>query len=121
MEFRSVVAAEEPGATEYTYEGKTVFLSPPRVYEMTVFPTVDQLGKPALGFTPTAQKREEFGDYTESLKRKRLAVLVDGEILTLPEVNARLGNGGVIEGGRGGFTPEELTELIAKIQSGSSY
>lgn len=121
MEFRSEVDSDEIGAMEFTFEGKEVFLSQPRIYEMRLFESQDMLGKPALGFTPTDHKREEFGDYTEALKGKRMAILADGKILAFPYVNSRLSNGGVIDGGGGGFTSEAVADLIATIQSGSNY
>ncbi len=115
LEFRSEVSADTEGATEFTHEGQFFYLSESRFYEMTVYKSRDALGLPAVGFTPLPEKRQEFGDYTEALKGQRMAVLINGTILTLPTVNGRLGNGGIIEGGRGGFSLEEVDDLISRM------
>ncbi|MDF1838048.1 MAG: hypothetical protein P1V35_09285 [Planctomycetota bacterium] len=118
LEFRGEVNAGEPGAQEFEHEGKTVFLSAAKHFDMKLFESTDQLGNPALGFTPIPGQRDEFGDYTEALLNMRLAILSAGKVLTLPNVNGRLGNGGILEGGRGGFTSEDVQALIASIQAG---
>ncbi len=120
IEFRTEVQSDEEGAMEFSFEGRSLFLSQPRIYEMQVFESQDMFGNPAIGFTPAAHKREEFGDWTESIKGQYLAVLVNGEIISLPEVLARLDNGGVINGGGDGFTAKEVTDTIARVKSGSS-
>ncbi|MDF1729609.1 MAG: protein translocase subunit SecD, partial [Sulfitobacter sp.] len=85
----------------------------------TFFPSQDQLGLPAVGFTPTPEKQSSFGDYTEEHKNQQMAIVINGEIVTFPNINGRLGNGGVIEGGRGGFTSEEVNDLVRVLRSGS--
>ncbi|MFT7487502.1 MAG: protein-export membrane protein SecD/preprotein translocase SecF subunit, partial [Candidatus Paceibacteria bacterium] len=85
----------------------------------TFFPSQDQLGLPAVGFTPTPEKQSAFGDFTEEHKGQQMAIVINGEIVTFPNINGRLGNGGVIEGGRGGFTSDEVNDLVSVLRSGS--
>ncbi|MCA9001217.1 MAG: protein translocase subunit SecD [Planctomycetes bacterium] len=85
----------------------------------TFYPSQDNLGLPAVGFTPTAEKQVAFGDFTEEHKNERMAIVINDEIVTFPEIHGRLGNGGVIEGGAGGFTSEEVNDLVRVLRSGS--
>lgn len=85
----------------------------------TFYPSQDKLGLPAVGFTPTPEKQQDFGDFTEEHKNKRMAIVINDEIVTFPNIHGRLGNGGVIEGGRGGFTSEEVNDLVRVLRSGS--
>jgi hypothetical protein len=117
LEFRGEVQPGEKGAQEFPYGGTTVLLSEARNFEVQVYRCQDQLGLPALGFTIAVHQNEQFGDYSEALMNKRLAILKDGEILNLPTVCGRMDHGGVIEGGRGGVTSEELDNLMAAIRA----
>jgi SecD/SecF fusion protein len=85
----------------------------------TFFPSQDNLGLPAVGFTPTPEQQSAFGDFTEEHENQPMAIVINGEIVTFPNINGRLGNGGVIEGGRGGFTSDEVNDLVSVLRSGS--
>ncbi len=119
LEFRGEVSSDAVGAQEFEFEKGSVLLSEAKYIKVKLYSSVDQLGLPAIGFTVADDQREDFGDYTESLKNRKLAILVDGKIITLPEVRGRLGIGGVISGGRDGFTEERVNELIASIKAGT--
>ncbi len=120
LEFRGEAASpDEVGAQVFEFENGSVMLSEAKYYKVKVYGSADHLGLPALGFTVADDQREDFGDFTESLKGQKLAVIVDGKIITLPEVLGRLGIGGILSGGRGGFTEEEVNELIASIRAGT--
>ncbi len=119
LEFRGEVSSDAVGAQEFEFEKGSVLLSEAKYIKVKLYSSVDHLGLPAIGFTVADDQREDFGDYTESLKNRKLAILVDGKIITLPEVRGRLGIGGVISGGRDGFTEERVNELIASIRAGT--
>ena len=74
-------------------------------------PSQDQMGQPALEFELAKERGTDFGDWTQSLIGHGLAIVLDDEVLTLAAVRSRLPGGGLIEGGAGGFTKEELGVL----------
>ncbi|MCP5022960.1 MAG: hypothetical protein GY930_14455 [bacterium] len=117
LEFRGEASSDAVGAQEFKFEEGSVLLSEAKYIKVKLYSSVDSLGLPAIGFTVADNQRENFGDYTESLKNRKLAVLVDGKIITLPQVLGRLENGGIISGGREGFTEEDVNELIASIRA----
>ncbi len=83
------------------------------------FQSQDQLGLPAVGFKSTPEKRSLFGDFTEEHKNKQMAIVINNEIVTFPKINGRLQGEGVIEGGPGGFTADEVNQLVSVLRSGS--
>ncbi|MCP5023469.1 MAG: protein translocase subunit SecD, partial [bacterium] len=85
----------------------------------TFYPSQDQLGLPAVGFSPKAEKQGAFGDFTEKHENERMAIVINDEIVTMPTINGRLGGGSVITGGRGGFTNTEVNDLVSELRSGS--
>lgn len=79
----------------------------------------DSLGYPAVSFEMAADKRIAFGDFTQAHIRDGMAIVLNGEIATLATINSRLPGSGIIEGGAGGFTQKEVTDLITVLRSGS--
>jgi len=85
----------------------------------SVRPSQDQLGYPAVGFDMSTETRSAFGDFTGAHIEQQMAIVINGEIATFPRINSRLPGGGIIEGGAGGFTMEEVLELVTVLRSGS--
>lgn len=85
----------------------------------SVFQTQDELGFPAVGFEMSTSKREDFGDFTGAHEGERMAIVINGEIVTFPVIEARLPGHGIITGGISGFTNDEVQELITVLRSGS--
>jgi len=85
----------------------------------TVGMTQDDYGYPALAFEMSPDKRIAFGDFTETHIRDGMAIVLNGEIATLATINSRLPGGGIIQGGAGGFTQQEVKDLITILRSGS--
>lgn len=82
-----------------------------------VDPSTDALGLPAVGFELRAQRVEDFAAFTREHKGQRLAVVLDGRILTFPVIQDELPGAGIINGGAGGQTHEEAAELVAKLRA----
>ncbi len=83
-------------------------------------PTADDTGLPAVGFKIVDAKAEHFGDFTEEHKDLAMAVVINGEIATMPKIKSRLAGGGRIEGGGlAGFSEEEVKGLVTVLRSGS--
>ncbi|MFT5051002.1 MAG: SecD/SecF fusion protein [Chlamydiales bacterium] len=85
----------------------------------SVRPSQDQLGYPAVGFDMSTETRSAFSDFTGAHIEQQMAIVINGEIATFPRINSRLPGGGIIEGGAGGFTMEEVLELVTVLRSGS--
>lgn len=116
LEFRTQVRPDAPGATEFQVNGQPLFLGPPTMFRVSsVEVAKDDLGYDALAFAVAPSEREAFGDYTESLIHQPMAILFDGEVLTMPTVQARLTGGGVINGGARGFEPGVVEDLVARM------
>jgi len=79
----------------------------------------DNLGYPAVSFEMTSEKKIAFGDFTQAHIRDGMAIVLNGEIATLATINSRLPGSGIIEGGAGGFTQQEVKDLINVLRSGS--
>ncbi len=113
IEFRTLVPEGDPEANAFQFEGKTVYLGPAHSFEARGHVSRDDQGQPALGFEIIEAQKEAFSDLTETIVGQKLAVLVDGKVLTMPTLNSRLAGRGIIEGGGDGFTEEELLKLLA--------
>lgn len=84
----------------------------------SIDPDTDGLGNPAIHFELVEARQGEFGDFTESLTGRQLAIVVSGRVMTAPRVRSRLPGSGIIEGGAKGFTRAEVQELVALLRSG---
>ncbi len=71
----------------------------------------DSMGYPALSFELAKERMKDFSDWTKSILGHGMAIVLDDEILTLATVRSRLPGSGIIEGGAGGFSKEEVKAL----------
>lgn len=75
--------------------------------------TKDNLGNPQIDLQFSKEGGKQLAEITKANVRKRLAIVVDGQLYSAPVIND------VITGGRanisGSFTLEEAKELAAKI------
>jgi SecD/SecF fusion protein len=87
-----------------------------------IYPTQDERVQPAIGFifNPTGARR--FGTLTRDHQpeeggafRYKLAILLDGVVISDPTLNAEIRDSGIIEG----VPPKEVTNLIEILRSGS--
>ncbi|MBL8694001.1 MAG: protein translocase subunit SecD [Planctomycetes bacterium] len=81
--------------------------------------SVDRDGYPAVSFEMAADRKIAFGDFTQAHLNDGMAIVLNGEIATLAEIQDRLPGSGIINGGRGGFTTKEVQDLITVLRSGS--
>ena len=84
-----------------------------------VFKTQDRLGYPAVGFEMTSQAAPAFGDFTKQYIKKQLAIALNDEIVTAPELEGALYGQSQITGGINGFTDREVREMVTVLRSGS--
>jgi SecD/SecF fusion protein len=80
------------------------------------YQTADSLGRPAIGFEMDPAGAARMGDLTGSNVGYRMAVLLDDEVYTAPNLNARITNRGIIEGD---FSMDEINYIIRVLGAGS--
>ena len=85
----------------------------------SVRPSQDELGYPAVAFDMTTERRSDFGDFTGAHVQEPMAIVINDEIATMPNINSPLPGGGIIQGGTGGFTIQEVNDLVTILRSGS--
>ena len=84
--------------------------------------TVDDTGRPTVGFHFGAKGSQLFGILTETNRpdpdgfERRLAIVLDGEVCSAPSIRDRITANGVITGN---FSEEEVTDLVAILNAGS--
>ena len=85
-------------------------------YLSRVYPTVDQLGLPAVGFEFGAVGARRFAQITETNRKWYLAIILDGVLKSAPEIEERIAGRGII---RGSFTQQEVSDMVNVLQAGS--
>jgi hypothetical protein len=69
-----------------------------------------------VAFNLTHEGSQIFGDHTEANVGQRMAIVLDGVVVSAPIINARITDEGVIQGT---FTCEEAESLAAQLRFGS--
>ena len=116
-----MLASRERGATEAGDSYYVVQKSSPVTGRdlKGAFPSRDQNGQPAVSFNLTADGSQKFGRLTEQNVGKRLAIVLDHRIQSAPEIQSRITDSGIINGGAGGFAPQEAQDLSLILRSGA--
>jgi SecD/SecF fusion protein len=78
--------------------------------------TTDRIGFPAVGFSMRPEARIRFGDFTEKYVNRRIAIVLNGEIATAPNIEEPLRGESQISGS---FTDLEVNNLVTVLRSGS--
>ncbi|MFT5287220.1 MAG: SecD/SecF fusion protein, partial [Planctomycetota bacterium] len=81
-----------------------------------VFGTSDSLGYPAVGFEMRPSRVTDFTDFTGENVGRSMAIVLNNEIRTAPNLEERLRGKGIV---RGRFTNEEVKELVTVLRTGS--
>ncbi len=84
-----------------------------------VGPTLDNKGLPAVAFEFLAGRKSAFGDFTGQYEDRLMAIVLNNQVFSAPNINDRLPGAGIIEGGMQGFTQEEVKELTTVLRTGS--
>lgn len=80
-------------------------------------PDFDQNGRPAVGFRFNASGARKFGDYTAEHVGELFAIVLDGKVISAPQIRTHIGGGsGIITGT---FTPEETNNLAVLLRAGA--
>ncbi len=81
-----------------------------------VFPSQDEFGFPAVGFEIKPERSQEFGGFTKENKNRRMAIVLNEEITSAPEIQGALFGSSII---RGNFTAEEVRNAMTILRAGS--
>jgi preprotein translocase subunit SecD len=73
-------------------------------------------GRPLVLFSWNSQGTKIFREFTGENIGRQLAAIIDGDVITAPEIRSRIGQSGQIEGN---FTPQEAADLAVKLRSGA--
>jgi len=77
----------------------------------------EKTNRPMVTFSLNGQGAKIFGDFTEKSVGKRMAVVLDGEVYTAPNIIQRIGGGNVQI--TGAFTPQEANDISIALRSGA--
>lgn len=80
------------------------------------FVTSDEMGKPAVGFRLDPRGASLMGDLTERNVNRNMAIVLDDQVYSAPNINSRISDNGIIQGN---FPPAELDYLIKTMSAGS--
>jgi SecD/SecF fusion protein len=82
----------------------------------STFPTNDELGRPAVGFEVLAEYAPAFQAFTKEFRGENMAIVLNEEIQSAPELNDPIYDRGIITGQ---FTFKEVEDLVGVLRSGS--
>ncbi|MHC5173256.1 MAG: protein translocase subunit SecD, partial [Planctomycetota bacterium] len=80
------------------------------------YPTADQQGRRAIGFTFDDIAANKFFNVTSNNIGKPLCILLDNQAISAPNINSAIRSSGVITGS---FTQTEVSDMINKLNAGS--
>jgi SecD/SecF fusion protein len=78
--------------------------------------TSDDLGKPAISFRMDATGAVRMGDLTGNNTGRKMAILLDDQVYTAPNIQSRIGGSGIITGT---FDQSEIDYIVRVLGSGS--
>lgn len=78
--------------------------------------TQDDLGRPAVSFQLDQAGGQKMGQLTAQNIDQPMAIVLDGQVYTAPNINSRIGNRGIIQGN---FGQAELNYLIRVLAAGA--
>ena len=112
---KRIFPMEDPvsGATNYMML-EEVLLTASNVAD--VYPTQDDRGLPAVGITLDREGGQKFERTTAANIDNNLAIVLDGKILSAPNILSKLSNRFIIQGN---FAQQEVQDMVVKINSGS--
>lgn len=76
----------------------------------------DQFGRPTVNFQIRGQDARAFGEFTGGAVGRRMAIVLDGNVVSAPTINQRISADGQITGQ---FTVDEASDLALVLRSGS--
>lgn len=78
--------------------------------------TRDESGRPAIGFTLDEVGGNRFRRLTTQYRGEQLCIFLDDRAISSANINSPIGTNGIIQGN---FTPDEVNEMVKKLNAGS--
>ncbi len=85
----------------------------------SVGPTVDQNYFPAVSFNLNPMGAKLMSEMTGPHVGRQMAIVLDGRVISAPQIQSKLAGQVMVSGGRGGFAQAEQEYLIRTLQAGS--
>jgi SecD/SecF fusion protein len=80
------------------------------------YPTADQQGRRAIGFTFDDIAANKFFNVTSNNIGKPLCILLDNQAISAPNINSAIRSSGIITGS---YTQTEISDMVNKLNAGS--
>ena len=81
------------------------------------YPQIDEYGNPSVGFELSGEGAKAFAELTTRHIEKPIAIVLDGHIISAPNVKTPITEGkGIITGN---FTAEEVKDMVIKLKAGA--
>ncbi|NOZ28683.1 MAG: protein translocase subunit SecD [Chloroflexi bacterium] len=80
---------------------------------------LDNLGRPYIAFELTDTGAKKFEEYTAQNIGRFLCITMDKVVISCPEIRAKIGKRGIIEGGQQGFELAEARNLAIQMRYGA--
>jgi SecD/SecF fusion protein len=89
----------------------------PRAWKLErSFPSTDEMGRRAIGFSLNDKGGILFGKLTGNNIDRPLCILLDGVAISAPSINERIGKSGII---KGSFSQTAVSDMVDKLNAGS--
>jgi SecD/SecF fusion protein len=82
-------------------------------------PDHDSSGFPAVSFRLDTLGGQFMRQLTGKHVGEPMAIVLDDQLISAPRINEAIGDSGIITGGRGGFSPNELRYLVRTLGAGA--
>ncbi len=82
----------------------------------TAYVSKDEFGRPAVGFELKSEAASKFAEFTSKNIGKRLAIVLEDEVVSAPVIRSRISDRGQITGN---FTPQEVRDLALILRTGA--
>jgi SecD/SecF fusion protein len=101
----------------YNTPGKAMMHSPTQEWTVeSAGRTVDELGRPAVSFRLNPAGGILMAKLTGGNLQQPMAIVLDGQVYSAPNINSQIGNSGIIQGQ---FSADELNYLIRVLAAGA--
>jgi SecD/SecF fusion protein len=80
------------------------------------FPTVDNIGRPAVGFRLDAVGGSRMRVLTQNHLQQPMAILLDNQVYSAPNLQSAIGRSGIVQGS---FSQEDINYLIRVLAAGA--
>lgn len=79
----------------------------------------DQNGFAGIGFSLNVVGGQYMSELTGSHVGEQMAIVLDGRVMSAPQIQTRIGDRGIITGGQSGFNDIELNYMIRTLKAGA--